>query len=341
MEKLVLLQVLEKPIAYTSQVNQDDLWKKLIADLFEDFLLFFLPEFHKEVDFSKSVEFLQQELFKEIIEERKGRKMADQIAKVHLKNGEEQWILVHTEVQSNDHEDFPLRMFEYYYRIFDRYGKKIVSIAVFSNTSNKSSNQYKEVYFGTELSYTFNKYIVANFDEEELINSPKLFSKALLASIYMNRTRSGNKMDKRSIYKRVLLRDVWSLQNATRTEISALLYFVDYLLKLPEEMSQRLKQELRTEIRKEDEQMLQLHKDELPPTLAGILEMEHQEGLELGIERGIEQGIEKGIEQGMEKGIRQMILNLIEKGFTEEVIADVAKITVEQVQEIRKNGLSM
>lgn len=338
---MVLLQVLEKPIAYTSQVNQDDLWKKLIADLFEDFLLFFLPEFHKEVDFSKSVEFLQQELFKEIIEERKGRKMADQIAKVHLKNGEEQWILVHTEVQSNDHEDFPLRMFEYYYRIFDRYGKKIVSIAVFSNTSNKSSNQYKEVYFGTELSYTFNKYIVANFDEEELINSPKLFSKALLASIYMNRTRSGNKMDKRSIYKRVLLRDVWSLQNATRTEISALLYFVDYLLKLPEEMSQRLKQELRTEIRKEDEQMLQLHKDELPPTLAGILEMEHQEGLELGIERGIEQGIEKGIEQGMEKGIRQMILNLIEKGFTEEVIADVAKITVEQVQEIRKNGLSM
>ena len=82
-----LLQVLEKPSAYTSQVNQDDLWKKVIADLFEDFLLFFLPEFHKEVDFSKSVEFLQQELFKEIIKDRKGRKMADQIAKVHLKNG--------------------------------------------------------------------------------------------------------------------------------------------------------------------------------------------------------------------------------------------------------------
>ena len=74
-------------------------------------------------------------------------------------------------------------------------------------------------------------------------------------------------MDKRSVYKRALLRDVWSLQNASRTEISALLYYVDYLLKLPEEMSQRLKQELRTEIRKEDEQMLQLHKDELPQHL--------------------------------------------------------------------------
>ena len=315
-----LLQVLEKPSAYTSQVNQDDLWKKVIADLFEDFLLFFLPEFHKEVDFSKSVDFLQQELFKEIIKDRKGRKMADQIAKVHLKNGKEQWVLVHTEVQSEDDEDFPLRMFQYYYRIFDRYGNKIVAIAVFSNKSNKSSNQYKDVYFGTELSYTFNKYVIDNFDEKELKKSPKLFSKALLASIYMNRTKSNDKMEMRSIYKRALLRDVWSLQNATRTEISALLYFVDYLLKLPEEMSEQLKQELRTEIRKEDEQMLQLHKGELPPTLAGILEMERQEGLELGIEQGI----------------RQMILSLIEKGFTEEVIADVANITVEQVQEFRK-----
>ncbi|MEK4425517.1 hypothetical protein [Solibacillus sp. FSL K6-1523] len=54
-------QVFEKPSSYNKiQVNQDDLWKKVIADLFEDFLLFFLPEFHAEVDF------LQQELFKEI-----------------------------------------------------------------------------------------------------------------------------------------------------------------------------------------------------------------------------------------------------------------------------------
>ncbi|MEG0386563.1 MAG: hypothetical protein RR642_17650 [Solibacillus sp.] len=100
---MIVSQVLEKSARYKrSQLNQDDLWKKVIADLFEDFLLFFLPEFHAEVDFLKPIDFLQQELFKEIIEERKGRKMADQIAKVQLKNGEEQWVLVHTEVQTDD-----------------------------------------------------------------------------------------------------------------------------------------------------------------------------------------------------------------------------------------------
>ena len=48
------------------------------------------------------------------------------------------------------------------------------------------------------------KYIVDNFDEEELKKSPKLFSKALLASVYMNRTKSNDKMEMRSIYKRAL-----------------------------------------------------------------------------------------------------------------------------------------
>lgn len=139
----MLSQVLEKPIDYVQMhVNQDDLWKKVIADLFEDFLLFFLPEFHAEVDFSKPIDFLQQELFKEIIDERKGRKMADQIEKVQLKNGEEQWVLVHTEVQTNDSKDFPQRMFQYYYRIFDRYNQKIVAVALFTKPSRKSTNTY-------------------------------------------------------------------------------------------------------------------------------------------------------------------------------------------------------
>lgn len=70
-------------------------------------------------------------------------------------------------------------MFEYFYRISDRYGKKIVAIVIFINKSTKGTNQYNDKYFGTEITYTFNKYVVSDFDEEELKKSPKLFSKAL------------------------------------------------------------------------------------------------------------------------------------------------------------------
>lgn len=51
--------VFENPVTYGEQVvNQDGLWKKVIGDLFEDFLLFFAPELHEAVDFSKKPDFL-------------------------------------------------------------------------------------------------------------------------------------------------------------------------------------------------------------------------------------------------------------------------------------------
>ncbi|MCZ2260945.1 hypothetical protein [Sporosarcina sp. G11-34] len=55
------LFVLENPATYGGKVvNQDGLWKKVIGELFEDFLLFFAPELHEAVDFSKTPDFLQR-----------------------------------------------------------------------------------------------------------------------------------------------------------------------------------------------------------------------------------------------------------------------------------------
>lgn len=94
-----ILQVMERPSKYASFVDQDGLWKKVIGDLFEQFVLFFLPDFYEEVDFSKSVDFLDHELHKIVRNRRKGLNRADKLVKVHLKNGQERWVLVHVEVQ--------------------------------------------------------------------------------------------------------------------------------------------------------------------------------------------------------------------------------------------------
>ncbi|MFJ7916896.1 MULTISPECIES: hypothetical protein [unclassified Lysinibacillus] len=121
--------------------------------------------------------------------------------------------------------------------INDRYGKKIVASAIFTDTSTKSTNQFHEKYYGTEITYTFNKFVVSDFDEEALKKSTKLFSKALLALIYLNQAK--NEMSYRSAYKRALLREVSLLSKVERTEIRALFSYVDYLLKLPKSMSEQ------------------------------------------------------------------------------------------------------
>ena len=63
-----------------------------------------------------------------------------------------------------------------------------------------------------------------------------------------------------------------------------------------------------------------------------------KKGIELGREEGIEEGIEKGIEKGEAKKGFIVVANLIEKlGLNDEQAADIAKVTVEFVKEVRSS----
>lgn len=172
----------EKPVTYgVNVVNQDGLWKKVIGDLFEDFLLFFAPELHEIVNFSKEPDFLQQELFQEILDKKKGTNYADQIVKVHLKDGSEKWILVHIEVEGSADDDFSKRMFRYFYRIFDKFEREIVAFAVMTGPSTGAKSQgFTYSYFGTTLDYAYNVRKVMDYDDKELMQSNRLFSKVVL-----------------------------------------------------------------------------------------------------------------------------------------------------------------
>ena len=77
--------------------------------------MFFFPHIHKDIDFSKGFEFLEQEL-KEISRHSKtGKRHSDKLAKVHLNDGSEQWLLIHLEIQGYQQKNFPERMYIYNY----------------------------------------------------------------------------------------------------------------------------------------------------------------------------------------------------------------------------------
>ena len=123
--------------------NADILWKEIIKDLFPEFLEFFMPEIYRDVDLSKGYEFLDSELENIAFKIRKGKKIADKLIKVYMKNGEENWLLIHVEVQGYEDEEFAERMFKYFYRIYDEYSKKITAISIFTDTnSSYEPNEY-------------------------------------------------------------------------------------------------------------------------------------------------------------------------------------------------------
>jgi hypothetical protein len=58
------------------------LWKDVITELFEDFLLFFSPDLCKQVDFTTSQEFLEQELHTIIPDSDSKKRYADELVKL-------------------------------------------------------------------------------------------------------------------------------------------------------------------------------------------------------------------------------------------------------------------
>ena len=118
----------------TDYTEFDSPWKDVIENYLPEFIAFFFPKAYSQIDWSFGFEFLDKELSQIVKDAELGTRYVDKLIKLYQK-GEEVWILLHIEVQSQYEADFAKRMFIYYYRIFDRYDKKVASLAVLGDES--------------------------------------------------------------------------------------------------------------------------------------------------------------------------------------------------------------
>ncbi|GKV67192.1 MULTISPECIES: hypothetical protein [unclassified Sporosarcina] len=314
------MHVKEQPAIYA--VDQDGLWKKVIGDLFEDFLLFFNPDLHAHIDFTKPPDFLQQELFQLVNDRKKGRGVADQIVKVQMKEGSEQWVLIHVEVQGADQEDFSARMFQYFYRIYDRYREKIFALAIMTAPhESKAPADFHYQFFGTTLQYAYTTRKLLDYSEEELEKSDKLFSKVVMAAKYLHLTK--DQEQQRYQFKMKLMRDIVRNEKYPRTAVQAVFHFIDYLLKLPKDLELKLAQTMYP-ILGEEEQLMELYnKENASPTISNAFHMERVEGrLE-------------GRLEGEKKARFHVVQNMLKKDWSIEDIADVTGLSEEDILAIR------
>ncbi len=165
--------------------RNDQLWKGILEEVFADMLRFIFPEAEKLFDMRRKFEFLDKELNQLFVEPDKGSKLrlVDKLVKVFRKDGAEEWVLVHVEVQGQRDPLFPQRMFEYYYRIFDKYRKPITAIAIFTGTQRGTIvNRLEHYCFGTRLIYEYNTVAIKDYSDEELAASDNPFALVVLAA---------------------------------------------------------------------------------------------------------------------------------------------------------------
>src|SRR5580692_2668469 len=113
--------------------DYDSPWKEALDRYFERCMSLFFPQAHADIDWTRGYEMLDKELQPIVRQSKQGRRYVDKLVKVWLVSGEERWLLIHVVVQTWKEDDFPRRMHVYNHRIFDRYDREVISLAILAD----------------------------------------------------------------------------------------------------------------------------------------------------------------------------------------------------------------
>lgn len=180
--------------------NRDILWKAVLESVMDDLLRFLFPDADEVFDLDKSIIYLDKELAELHPEPDRpvDVRFVDKLAKVCRKDGTDEWILIHIEVQDEtkamDRALFGERMFRYFYRCFDHYRKPVAAIGIFCGPDGKLlPTRYSYEFMGTRLQYDYNTIRILDYTDEELSNSSNPF--AWVALIAKRKLKEEGKLD--------------------------------------------------------------------------------------------------------------------------------------------------
>jgi hypothetical protein len=224
------------------RIDYDSPWKEALEHYFEAFLALCFPEVHAGIDWSRGYEFLDKELQQVVRDAESGRGYVDKLVKVWRKDGTESWVLVHVEVQGQEDAGFPERMFRYNYRIFDRYGRFVVSLGVLGDTRQEwRPDRFEEELWGCALSLRFPAIKLLDFRERwtELEASRNPFAVVIMAHLKAQETRRAPRT--RFQAKLQLVRGLYE-QGWSRADVLELFRFIDWVIALPQDLDREFRE---------------------------------------------------------------------------------------------------
>jgi Putative transposase, YhgA-like len=276
--------------------DYDSPWKSELQVFLQPFLEFYFPDITADIDWPCGYDALDKELQKIARRAKIGKRLADKLFKVWLKDGGERWLLIHVEVQTDYDQAFAERMFHYNVAAYQMYNKDVVGVAALCDDRpdwRPTSFHYGMWGCKTEVVFRIAKLIDYADQGAELEAGANIFGPITLATCKAIETR--NDPAARGRWKLHLVKWFHKLK-LPREHLRMLFDVLDYMMTLPEEFERIFEAEV-AKI-EEEEQMRYVNSIE-----RAILKREREAGLEEGIEKGREEGIEKGIEKGLLEGI--------------------------------------
>ncbi|QLF93453.1 DUF4351 domain-containing protein [Pseudomonas sp. ABC1] len=300
--------------------DHDSPWKEALEVFFQSFLQLLFPDIGGLVDWRQPALFLDKELQKITGDAESGRRYVDKLARVRLLDGEERWVLVHTEVQGEPERNFAERMYCYYSRIRERYRQAVISLAVLTDTDpDFRPERFSSHFAGSGVTFRFRTCKLLDFYPrmERLLHSDNPFALLVAAQLTAKLTRDGRqRADSLIGFYRLAIH-----QRLDRQLIGRLVIFLEWMVALPVEAGDYY-----------DACITQLQEEAIMPYVSSF----ERKAQARGFEQGIEQGLEEGMVQGLERGTQAILLKQLTHRFGELDAATQARVQAAKTLELER-----
>ncbi len=273
----------------------DSPWKEALERYLPEFLALLFPRVHAGIDWSRGYQFLDKELQKVVRDAELGRRLADKLVRVTDTAGLEDWLLIHIEVEGSGEADLSERLFVYNYRIFDRHRRPVVSLAVLADERpDWRPHRFGWKRWGCAVGIRFPSVKLVDFRARwaELEASTNPFAVVVQAHLKTQETRRAP--DARYRAKLALARGLYR-RGWPRADVLELFRFIDWMMRLPEALDERLWSEIQTY---EEAQRM--------PYVTSIER--------IGIRKGVQQGVAQGLQHE-----RLLLLRMARRRFGAEL----------------------
>lgn len=270
----------------------DSPWKEALERWFPAFLAFFFPDIHAAIDWQRGHEMLDKELRQVVRDAEQGRRHVDKLVKVWRNDGTETWVLVHVEVQGQVDDEFARRMYVYNYRLFDRYNRGVVSLAVLADERGDwRPSEFQSSLWGCTAGIRFPVAKLLDYAaaEASLESEANPFAVVVLAHLKTLATRDDP--ENRRVWKLRLARGLYE-RGWSRENVVGLFRFIDWMMDLPAGLDQLFWRELEEHER-----------EKKMPNVYGFERRAMEKGREEGLEKGREEGLRQGLLDGLALGL--------------------------------------
>jgi hypothetical protein len=251
----------------------DSPWKLALEIFLQPLIELCFPQIAAAIDWKRGWTFMDTELQAILRDAATGRQYVDKLIKVYLHDGQEQWILLHIEIQHRRETGFEKRVFRYNHRIEDVYDRPVVTMVILADQDvNWRPTSYETHLLGcrTRFDFPISKLLAFNREELESNGSPA----ALLVLANLMAQETGSEPTERFGWK-VLLTEKLYERGYLEQQLVDLFRLIDWLMALPEPQEQAFRIELQ-----------RIQEEKKMPYITSIERLAKKEGLAEGLEQG-------------------------------------------------------